>query len=126
MRLRCCDAELSDEQIVGTNYPQSAARNPQSPLSDLPERLVAHYREMLRAYVVMGAGNLADEMATLANLLTEADVSAQRTMQLHVHVLEELIGSLGNRSARHVMIAGRPLSARNHGPSGRWLSAALP
>jgi hypothetical protein len=24
-------------------------------------------------------------------------------MQLHVHVLEELIGSLGNRSARHVM-----------------------
>jgi hypothetical protein len=24
-------------------------------------------------------------------------------MQLHVHVLEELVGSLGNRSARHVM-----------------------
>lgn len=71
--------------------------------ADLPERLVSHYREMLRAYVVMGAGNLADEMATLANLLTEADVSAERTMQLHVRVLEELIGSLGNRSARHVM-----------------------
>jgi hypothetical protein len=70
---------------------------------DLPERLIAHYRELLRAYVVMGAGNLADEMATLANLLTEADVSAQRAMQLHVRVLEELIGSLGNRSARHVM-----------------------
>jgi hypothetical protein len=71
--------------------------------SDLPERLITHYRELLRAYVVMGAGNLVDEMSTLANLLTEADVSAQRTMQLHVHVLEELIGSLGNRSARHVM-----------------------
>jgi hypothetical protein len=73
------------------------------PLADLPERLIAHYREMLRAYVVMGSGNLAEEMATLANLLTEADVSAQRAMQLHVQVLEELIGSLGNRSARHVM-----------------------
>ena len=70
---------------------------------DLPERLVTHYREMLRAYVVMGAGNLADEMTTLASLLAEAGISAQRTMQLHVHVLEELIGSLGNRSARHVM-----------------------
>jgi hypothetical protein len=58
---------------------------------------------MLRAYVVMGAGNLSDEMVTLATLLTDANVSAQRTMQLHVHVLEELIGSLGNRSARHVM-----------------------
>ncbi|HEX5471932.1 MAG TPA: hypothetical protein VFW73_08595 [Lacipirellulaceae bacterium] len=70
---------------------------------DLPERLVAHYREMLRAYVVMGAGNLADEMVRLASLLTDADVSAQQTMQLHVEVLEELVGSLGNRSARHVM-----------------------
>ncbi len=74
-----------------------------NPPTDLPERLVTHYREMLRAYVVMGAGNLADEMSRLATLLTEADVSAQRAMELHVHVLEELIGSLGNRSARHVM-----------------------
>jgi DNA-binding response OmpR family regulator len=70
---------------------------------DLPERLVEHYREMLRAYVVMGAGNLADEMTTLASLLADAGVSARRTMQLHVHVLEELVGALGNRSARHVM-----------------------
>jgi DNA-binding NarL/FixJ family response regulator len=70
---------------------------------DLPERLVCHYREMLRAYVVMGVGNLVDEMTGLASLLTDAGISAQRTMQLHVHVLEELIASLGNRSARHVM-----------------------
>jgi hypothetical protein len=58
---------------------------------------------MLRAYVVMGAGNLVDEMTTLAGLLADAGVSARQTMQLHVHVLEELIGTLGNRSARHVM-----------------------
>jgi hypothetical protein len=51
----------------------------------------------------MGVGNLAREMTDLATLLAEAGISAQRTMQLHVHVLEELIGSLGNRSARHVM-----------------------
>jgi DNA-binding response OmpR family regulator len=72
-------------------------------LCDLPDALVTHYRELLRAYVVMGAGNLADEMTTLATLLADTGVSAQRTMQLHVRVLEELIGSLGNRSARHVM-----------------------
>jgi hypothetical protein len=70
---------------------------------DLPERLVNHYRELLRAYVVMGVGNLVKEMTALAALLAEAGISAQQTMQLHVHVLEELIGSLGNRSARHVM-----------------------
>jgi hypothetical protein len=51
----------------------------------------------------MGVGNLSHEMSTLARLLAEANVSAQRTMQLHLHVLEELVGGLGNRSARHVM-----------------------
>jgi hypothetical protein len=90
-------------RIAECDNPKSEIRNPKSAAIDLPERLIAHYRELLRAYVVMGAGNLADEMPKLANLLTEADVSAQRAMQLHVHVLEELIGSLGNRSARHVM-----------------------
>ena len=81
---------------------------------------------MLRAYVVMGAGNLADEMVRLAAMLTEADVSAQRTMQLHVQVLEEL-----SRFARQPQCAarddaGRSVGAGNHGPSGRWLSAAIP
>lgn len=69
----------------------------------LPEPLVKHYSEMLRAYVIMGAGNLTDEMTTLANLLAEACISAQQTMQLHVHVLEKLLQDLGGRSARHVM-----------------------
>jgi len=77
--------------------------NAQPTKCDLPERLVGHYRELLRAYVVMGVGNLVDEMTALASLLADAGISAQRTMQLHVHVLEELIASLGNRSARHVM-----------------------
>lgn len=105
-------ATIRDEAIDGESIADCGTQrvsgiadfeNSQLPSRDLPERLVAHYRELLRAYVVMGAGNLADEMATLASLLTEADISAQRAMQLHVHVLEELIGSLGNRSARHVM-----------------------
>jgi hypothetical protein len=89
--------------IEDSANPKSEIRNPKFLECDLPERLVTHYREMLRAYVVMGAGNLAEEMVRLAAMLTEADVSAQRTMQLHVQVLEELVGSLGNRSARHVM-----------------------
>jgi hypothetical protein len=70
---------------------------------DLPFALVEHYRGLLKAYDIMGAGNLAQEMARLADLLASSSVSAQRTMQLHVEVLEELIDGLGNRSARHVM-----------------------
>jgi len=69
----------------------------------LPEALVLHYRELLRTYVIMGAGNLSREMLGLAELLANSNVSAQRAMQLHVQVLEELVQGLGNRSARHVM-----------------------
>ena len=37
--------------------------------------LVSHYRELLRAHVVMGVGNLAREMTALASLLVEAGIS---------------------------------------------------
>jgi DNA-binding response OmpR family regulator len=97
------------EQGAGSREQDASGPPPPAPTSQppaprhLPEALVNHYREMLRAYVVMGAGNLSDEMNRLAALLADANVSAQQTMHLHVHVLEELIDSLGNRSARHVM-----------------------
>lgn len=91
------DGNLSSGSLVSSLAAAAPTR------CDLPERLVNHYRELLRAHVVMGVGNLASEMTALAALLVEAGISAQQTMQLHVHVLEDLIGSLGNRSARHVM-----------------------
>ncbi len=69
----------------------------------LPAQLVDHYRELLRTYVIMGSGNLAAEMRQLVDLLASASVSAPQAMLLHLHVLEEMIHGLGNRSARHVM-----------------------
>jgi DNA-binding response OmpR family regulator len=72
-------------------------------LPNLPKELVQHYRDLLRAYVIMGSGNLACEMSRLADLLTTAGVSARQTMQLHLQVLEELVAGLGARSTRHVM-----------------------
>ena len=80
----------------------SAASQYERPL-DLPAPLVSHYRELLRAYVIMGAGNIAAEMPKLTELLSSVEISAQRMMHLHVQVLEELVEGLGNRSARHVM-----------------------
>jgi DNA-binding NarL/FixJ family response regulator len=91
------DGDASPESLVSSLAAAAPTR------CNLPERLVNHYRELLRAHVVMGVGNLAGEMTALASLLAEAGISAQQTMQLHVHVLEDLIASLGNRSARHVM-----------------------
>jgi len=74
------------------------------PMRCLPEELVCHYRELLRTYVIMGSGNLADELRCLAKLLVSAGVTARQTLQLHLHVLEELVHGLGSRSSRHVMI----------------------
>jgi hypothetical protein len=74
-----------------------------STLLSLPDQLVGHYRELLRAYVIMGSGNLGREMAMLAELLVSAGVSARQTMQLHLQVLEDLLQGLGTRSTRHVM-----------------------
>ena len=70
---------------------------------ELPPQLTNHYRELLRAYVIMGAGNLSAEMERLAEMLAYAAVTPQQAMLLHLHVLEEMISGLGSRSARHVM-----------------------
>ena len=69
----------------------------------LPEELYTHCRELLRTYVIMGSGNLGDELKCLAELLVDAGLTARQTMQLHLKVLEELIHGLGTRSTRHVM-----------------------
>jgi DNA-binding response OmpR family regulator len=68
-----------------------------------PERLVSHYRELLRTYVIMGSGNLVDEMAALAEMLASVNITTPEAMQLHLHALAELVRGLGSRSARHVM-----------------------
>ena len=73
------------------------------PAPRLPAELVAHYRELLRTYVIMGSGNLTDELQRLAELLVAAGLTARQTLQLHLHVLEELVQGRGTRSARHVM-----------------------
>jgi DNA-binding NarL/FixJ family response regulator len=69
----------------------------------LPPTLASHYRELLRAYVIMGSGNLAAEMGQLAEMLVTAGVSGRQAMRMHLDVLEEMVRSLGSRSARHVI-----------------------
>jgi DNA-binding NarL/FixJ family response regulator len=80
-----------------------SARDDLRPPPHLPQQLIAHYRELLRTYVIMGSGNLAGELQRLAELMVATGLSAQQAMHLHLHVLEELIHGLGARSTRHVM-----------------------
>ena len=76
---------------------------PQRVAPDLPPELIAHYRELLRTYVIMGSGNLSSDLSRLAELMVSAGLTARQAMQLHLHVLEGLVHGLGMRSTRHVM-----------------------
>ncbi|MBN2474700.1 MAG: hypothetical protein JXB62_08830 [Pirellulales bacterium] len=95
------DLEAIRRDTVGEQGPVLGG-DLQPPL-DLPGELIGHYRELLRTYVIMGSGNLSCEMKQLADLLVTAGLTAQQTMQTHLHVLEELVHGLGPRSTRHVM-----------------------
>jgi DNA-binding NarL/FixJ family response regulator len=69
----------------------------------LPPSLLNHYRELLRTYVIMGSGNLSEELRRLSELLVLAGVSASEAMAMHLNALEEMLQGLGARSTRHVM-----------------------
>ncbi len=69
----------------------------------LPEPLRRYYRELLRSYVIMGSGNMAEEIGQLAGLLQAADITPTQAFALHVATVFELIRGLGRRSTRHVM-----------------------
>ena len=59
----------------------------------LPPELTAHYRELLRIYVIMGSGNLADELRRLAGLLVAAGITARQTARMHLEVVAEMISA---------------------------------
>jgi DNA-binding response OmpR family regulator len=98
------DLELLRRESEGDGPVFSARKSGSSPISPwLPAELLHHYRELLRTYVIMGSGNLSEELHGLAELLLGAGLSARQTMQLHLCALEELLHGLGSRSTRHVM-----------------------
>jgi CheY-like chemotaxis protein len=70
---------------------------------ELPASLVSCYRDLLRAHVIMGSGNLASETAALVDSLAALDMPGPQVMQLHVHALEDALRGLGSRGSRHVM-----------------------
>jgi hypothetical protein len=69
----------------------------------LPADLLTHYRELLRAHAMMGSGVLRNQLHDLAEMLCGARFSSQQALALHLEALTDVVRSLGNRSARHVI-----------------------
>jgi CheY-like chemotaxis protein len=82
--------DSSDSQVSRTSLP-------------FPEEINGYYQELLRTYVIMGSGNLGNEIAKLAELISTAGLTPRETLQLHLERLETLVRGLGSRSTRHVM-----------------------
>ena len=80
----------------------SDSQSSRTPLP-LPEEINDYYQELLRTYVIMGSGNLGNEIARLAELISTAGLTPRETLQLHLERLETLVRGLGSRSTRHVM-----------------------
>ncbi len=91
---RGAEGDETDGKEAGQPIPETC---------NLPKSLRTHYRELLRAYVVMGSGNLSDEMRALAHLLVTNRMTTADAMQMHLIVLGDMIRGLGSRSARHVL-----------------------
>ena len=98
------EADPADSRAMGgaggvgaarpTPPPAAAAAAVRDGESRLPAELIAHYRELLRIYVIMGSGNLSYELRRLAEMLVVAGLTARQTMQLHLQVLEDLVHGL--------------------------------
>ena len=85
----------ADVRSLRTNTGSPAER----PADEFNER----YRALLRSYVLMGSGSLANEIAEMADQFVSAALPPPEALQLHLHCVESLVKGLGNRSARHVM-----------------------
>lgn len=69
----------------------------------LPRAVIDHYQELLRTYVIMGAGNLGAEISQLAEVFAATGLSPREALELHLDRVEQLVRGLGNRSTRHVV-----------------------
>jgi len=81
---------------------QVMGQGPDSGLqSEIPPELDEQYAQLLRLYVMMGAGNLSAEVWQWAQLLIGAGVSIRQYVQLHLDSVAQLLRALGNRGSRH-------------------------
>jgi hypothetical protein len=92
---------LEQQRRILTASDRCCAR--ETPDGDLPEEINTYYQELLRTYIIMGSGNLEDDIGRLAELFALTGVGPRAALRLHLERVESMVRGLGSRSARHVM-----------------------
>lgn len=103
-RTRCDTNEFVADASAEVTPSNSEAGSTSPTASAMPPELLEHYAELVRAYVVMGSGNLAEEMGAFARLLVEAKLTAHEAMLIHLDVVQGLVRGRGSRSAKHLVM----------------------
>ncbi len=75
----------------------------------VPPAVREHYAQMLKTFVVMGSGNISQDIREFSRRLHTAGISAAQVAMTHSQVMEEMIRSLGTKSCRHIMHRGELL-----------------
>lgn len=79
------------------------------PVSDPPEWLAIRSRELLTTYVVMGSGQLAEEMDRYLRAIRSASIERVAVLRSFHNAMEAMVAELGTRSARHILNRGNML-----------------
>lgn len=100
------DRLLSDQRaLIGEleGLPEPSAAGAAVSAASRDESLAERYESLLRAYVVMGVGSLADDIGRLAERLVAERWGGPRVMELHLQVVGRLVEGVGSRGGRHVL-----------------------
>jgi hypothetical protein len=62
-----------------------------------------YYLELLRTYIIMGSGNLSEDLAHLSQGLARVGVSMCEALDLHLDCLARVFDGLGTQSLRHIL-----------------------
>ncbi len=69
----------------------------------LPDKLITHYAALLRTSVIMGTGDLSEEIRHFARELQEEQNAPLKALAAHAQAVNTLLTGLGTRSARHLL-----------------------
>lgn len=95
--------QRSMSEVMNAYYKSSSESTALSVPPQSKRLFLQAYQEILRSYIVMGAGSLTKQLHEIAVLFSQNNISAREAMAIHLECVGSLIESNSGRSSRHVI-----------------------